>query len=110
MGCCIIFLKLIINHLKTDTNNNCKYKPRKAPRELNKDPKISPEKKPQRIIAISSPEKRKTSEEANDYVKQKIKIYTGNYTFWYESSQLALRQRSSANKKAEDRKKELQAV
>jgi ATPase subunit of ABC transporter with duplicated ATPase domains len=38
----------------------------------------------------------------------KIKLYTGNYTFWYESSQLALRQRSSANKKAEDKKKELQ--
>jgi len=38
----------------------------------------------------------------------KVKLYTGNYTFWYESSQLALRQRSSANKKAEDRKKELQ--
>jgi len=39
----------------------------------------------------------------------KITLYTGNYTFWYESSQLALRQRSSANKKAEDKKKELQA-
>ncbi len=38
----------------------------------------------------------------------KIKLYTGNYTFWYESSQLALRQRSAANKKAEDKKKELQ--
>lgn len=37
-----------------------------------------------------------------------IKLYTGNYSFWYESSQLALTQRSSANKKAEDRKKELQ--
>ncbi len=37
-----------------------------------------------------------------------IKIYTGNYTFWYESSQLALTQRSSANKKAEEKKKELQ--
>lgn len=37
-----------------------------------------------------------------------IKIFTGNYTFWYESSQLALSQRSSANKKAEDKKKELQ--
>ena len=30
------------------------------------------------------------------------------YTFWYESSQLALRQRNSANKKAEEKKKELQ--
>jgi len=39
---------------------------------------------------------------------KKVKRYTGNYTFWYESSQLALRQRSSANKKAEDKKKELQ--
>ncbi len=37
-----------------------------------------------------------------------IKLYTGNYSFWYESSQLALQQRSSANKKAEDKKKELQ--
>jgi ATPase subunit of ABC transporter with duplicated ATPase domains len=36
-----------------------------------------------------------------------IKLYTGNYTFWYQSSQLALQQRSSANKKAEDKKKEL---
>jgi ATPase subunit of ABC transporter with duplicated ATPase domains len=39
----------------------------------------------------------------------KIKIYSGNYTFWYESSQLALKQRSDSNKKAEDKKKELQA-
>ena len=37
-----------------------------------------------------------------------IKMFTGNYTFWYESSQLALQQRSSANKKAEEKKKELQ--
>lgn len=37
-----------------------------------------------------------------------IKLYTGNYSFWYESSQLALSQRSSANKKAEEKKKELQ--
>ncbi len=37
-----------------------------------------------------------------------IKLYTGNYTFWYQSSQLALTQRSSANKKAEEKKKELQ--
>ena len=36
-----------------------------------------------------------------------IKIFTGNYTFWYESSQLALQQRSSANKKAEEKRKEL---
>jgi ATPase subunit of ABC transporter with duplicated ATPase domains len=38
----------------------------------------------------------------------KIKLFTGNYSFWYESSQLALRQRSQQNKKAEDKKKELQ--
>jgi ATPase subunit of ABC transporter with duplicated ATPase domains len=37
-----------------------------------------------------------------------IKVFSGNYTFWYESSQLALSQRASANKKAEDKKKELQ--
>jgi ATPase subunit of ABC transporter with duplicated ATPase domains len=39
----------------------------------------------------------------------KISLYTGNYTFWYESSQLALRQKQSANKKAEEKIKELQA-
>lgn len=39
----------------------------------------------------------------------KIKIYSGNYTFWYESSQLALKQRSDQNKKAEDKRKELQS-
>ncbi len=38
----------------------------------------------------------------------KIRIFTGNYTFWYQSSQLALQQRSAANKKAEEKKKELQ--
>lgn len=38
----------------------------------------------------------------------KMSIFTGNYTFWYESSQLALRQRAEQNKKAEDRVKELQ--
>lgn len=37
-----------------------------------------------------------------------IRLFTGNYSFWYESSQLALTQRSSANKKAEEKKKELQ--
>ena len=37
-----------------------------------------------------------------------IKLYTGNYSFWYQSSQLALSQRSSANKKSEEKKKELQ--
>lgn len=38
----------------------------------------------------------------------KLQLFTGNYTFWYESSQLALRQQAAANKKAEARKKELQ--
>ena len=38
----------------------------------------------------------------------KINHYTGNYTFWYESSQLALRQKSQQNKKAEEKKKELE--
>jgi ATPase subunit of ABC transporter with duplicated ATPase domains len=37
-----------------------------------------------------------------------IRLFTGNYTFWYQSSQLALSQRASANKKAEEKKKELQ--
>ena len=37
----------------------------------------------------------------------KIQLFPGNYTFWYESSQLALRQQMTQNKKAEDRKKEL---
>ena len=38
----------------------------------------------------------------------KMSTYTGNYTFWYESSQLALKQRSDQNKKMEDKVKELQ--
>jgi ATPase subunit of ABC transporter with duplicated ATPase domains len=38
----------------------------------------------------------------------KVRMFSGNYTFWYESSQLAARQLSSANKKAEEKKKELQ--
>ena len=37
-----------------------------------------------------------------------VKLYTGNYSFWYQSSQLALSQRNAANKKAEEKKKELQ--
>jgi ATPase subunit of ABC transporter with duplicated ATPase domains len=37
----------------------------------------------------------------------KIQIFTGNYSFWYESSQLALRQKQDQNKKMEDKKKEL---
>ena len=38
----------------------------------------------------------------------KITMYPGNYTFWYESSQMVLRQRQDANKKTEDRRKELE--
>ncbi len=36
-------------------------------------------------------------------------MYTGNYSFWYQSSQLALRQRSDLNKKNEDKIKELKS-
>jgi ATPase subunit of ABC transporter with duplicated ATPase domains len=38
----------------------------------------------------------------------KIQIFTGNYSFWYESSQLASKQRSDQNKKVEEKRKELQ--
>jgi ATPase subunit of ABC transporter with duplicated ATPase domains len=38
----------------------------------------------------------------------KITHYSGNYTFWYESSQLAARQRAQQNKKAEEKKAELE--
>jgi ATPase subunit of ABC transporter with duplicated ATPase domains len=41
-----------------------------------------------------------------DYAK--IKLYTGNYTFWYESSQLAAKQKADQNKKVEEKRKELQ--
>ena len=37
-----------------------------------------------------------------------IKLFSGNYSFWYQSSQLALSQRTSSNKKAEEKRKELQ--
>ena len=37
----------------------------------------------------------------------KITLFAGNYSFWYESSQLALRQQQQANKKAEEKRKEL---
>ncbi|MEZ4804699.1 MAG: ATP-binding cassette domain-containing protein [Bacteroidia bacterium] len=37
----------------------------------------------------------------------KITTFSGNYSFWYQSSQLALKQRSDQNKKAEEKKKEL---
>ncbi|ARS35135.1 ABC-F family ATP-binding cassette domain-containing protein [Pontibacter actiniarum] len=38
----------------------------------------------------------------------KIKMFAGNYGFWYQSSQLALKQRADANKKTEDKRKELE--
>ena len=38
----------------------------------------------------------------------KINHFSGNYTFWYESSQLVLRQKTQQNKKAEEKKKELE--
>lgn len=38
----------------------------------------------------------------------KITLYTGNYSFWYQASQLALKQRADQNKKMEDKRKELQ--
>jgi ATPase subunit of ABC transporter with duplicated ATPase domains len=42
-----------------------------------------------------------------DVDRSKINIYTGNYTFWYESSQLAARQISDKNKKNEEKRKDL---
>ena len=42
-----------------------------------------------------------------DVDRSKIKIYTGNYTFWYESSQLAARQMTDKNKKIEEKRKDL---
>jgi ATPase subunit of ABC transporter with duplicated ATPase domains len=38
-----------------------------------------------------------------DVDRQKIKIFTGNYTFWYESSQLMARQVGDKNKKTEEK-------
>jgi len=38
----------------------------------------------------------------------RVQLFAGNYSFWYESSQLALRQQLAQNKKAEEKKKELQ--
>lgn len=38
----------------------------------------------------------------------KVQLFPGNYSFWYESSQLALRQQQTQNKKAEEKKKELE--
>lgn len=42
-----------------------------------------------------------------DVDRQKIKIFTGNYTFWYESSQLMARQLSDKNKKTEEKRQAL---
>jgi ATPase subunit of ABC transporter with duplicated ATPase domains len=42
-----------------------------------------------------------------DVDRMKISLFTGNYTFWYESSQLATRQMADKNKKAEQKRKEL---
>lgn len=42
-----------------------------------------------------------------DVDRQKIRVYTGNYSFWYEASQLAARQLADKNKKVEDRRAEL---
>ncbi len=38
----------------------------------------------------------------------KLQMFSGNYSFWYESSQLALRQQQNQNKRAEEKKKELE--
>ena len=40
----------------------------------------------------------------------KITLFAGNYSFWYQSSQLALRQQQQANKKAEEKRKELMEI
>ena len=42
-------------------------------------------------------------------ISVKFKLYVGNYDFWYESSQLALKMAQDANKKKEEKIKELQA-
>jgi ATPase subunit of ABC transporter with duplicated ATPase domains len=42
-----------------------------------------------------------------DVDRAKIKVYTGNYTFWYESSQLAAKQQNDKNKKTEDKRQAL---
>ncbi len=42
-----------------------------------------------------------------DVDRQKIKVFTGNYTFWYESSQLMARQQNDKNKKTEDKRQAL---
>ena len=40
---------------------------------------------------------------------QKVTLYSGNYTFWYETSQLALRQKQESNRKKEDQIKDLKS-
>ena len=42
-------------------------------------------------------------------ISRKIQIYPGNYDFWYESSQLALKMAQDQNKKKEEKIKELEA-
>jgi ATPase subunit of ABC transporter with duplicated ATPase domains len=42
-----------------------------------------------------------------DLDRQRLQVYTGNYSFWYESSQLAARQMADKNKKVEQRRQEL---
>lgn len=42
-----------------------------------------------------------------DIDRSKVNLYTGNYSFWYESSQMASRQMADKNKKAEEKKKDL---
>ncbi|MGB0429969.1 MAG: ABC-F family ATP-binding cassette domain-containing protein [Bacteroidia bacterium] len=44
-----------------------------------------------------------------DVDRQKVQLFTGNYTFWYESSQLVARQMSDRNKKMDEKRKELQS-
>ncbi|MCX6130752.1 MAG: ATP-binding cassette domain-containing protein, partial [Proteobacteria bacterium] len=51
----------------------------------------------------------KVSTHIADLDFSQISLYTGNYTFWYESSQLALKQKQDQNRKTEDKIKELKA-
>lgn len=44
-----------------------------------------------------------------DVDRQKVQLHAGNYSFWYESSQLAARQMGQQNKKVEEKRKELQS-
>jgi ATPase subunit of ABC transporter with duplicated ATPase domains len=49
----------------------------------------------------------KVSTHMADIDFNKVELYTGNYSFWYESSQLALKQRGDRNRKSEEKVKEL---